>query len=66
MKRSSETRRQCAVWLAGSAVMPFTAYPALHAFLPPAGLDLGVVLILGTCWSVCSFLLAIYVKKHVR
>jgi hypothetical protein len=46
--------------------MPFTAYPALHAFLPPAGLDLGVVLILGTCWSVCSFLLAIYVKKHVR
>ncbi len=64
--RQSKEWRQFVAWLAGSAVMPFAAYPFIKDSISAADVDLPMALIFGLCWSVISFLLSMYVKKNIH
>lgn len=66
LDRESKAWRQFVAWLAGSVVMPVTAYSFIADSIRPSDLDLPIVLIFGVCWGICSFVLSLYVKSNIH
>lgn len=61
--KAERERRIFIAWLVGSIVMPFSAYPFISAQLRFSDLDIPIVLFLGLCWGLCSFLLSTYLRR---